>query len=166
MKTLFGEPFHWLDSNVFIQAKNGPYGFEIAPRFWLWLESAIKDQLVRSPIRVYNELAKGKDQLSRWATKMKPRGLFVTADRSVQQRLGEIAAFVQSRYEHPYAAKFLDGADPWVIAHAADDQGTVVTHESLVAANCKDAKIPNVCAQFAVNCIDPYTAFRKLGLKL
>src|SRR5579864_3868468 len=115
---LFGEPYHWLDSNVFIQAKNGPYGFEFAPGFWLWVETATREGLVRSPISVYNELAKGKDQLSRWAAKMKSRELFVRPDRSVQRFFGDIATFVQSAYEHPYSAKFLDGADPWVIAHA------------------------------------------------
>jgi hypothetical protein len=161
---LFAESFHWLDSNVFIQAKNGPYGFEFAQGFWTWLEKVTKDGLVRSPISVYNELAKGKDQLSRWAAKMKSRGLFESPDRSVQRFFGDIASFVQSNYEHPYAAKFLEGADPWVIAHAGDGQGTVVTHEILAAG--KDVKIPNICEHFGVSCIEPYAAFRKLGLKL
>ena len=28
----------WLDSNLFIEAKNGPYAFDINPGFWLALE--------------------------------------------------------------------------------------------------------------------------------
>jgi hypothetical protein len=29
------------DSNVLIEAKNGPYAFDIAPGFWSWLDSLI-----------------------------------------------------------------------------------------------------------------------------
>jgi hypothetical protein len=113
---LFAESFHWLDSNVFIQAKNGPYGFEFAPGFWTWLEKVTKDGLVRSPISVCTELTKGKDQLSRWAARVRSRGLFVNPEHSVQKYFGDVATFVQATYDHPYSAKFL-GADPWVIGH-------------------------------------------------
>jgi hypothetical protein len=163
---LFGESFHWLDSNVFIQAKNGPYGFEVAPSFWTWLESVTKEGLVRSPINVCTELTKGKDQLARWASRMRSRGLFVSPDHDVQKYFGDVATFVQATYGHPYSAKFLDGADPWVIAHAGEGQGVVVTHEVLVSTKCKDVKIPNVCDHFGIKCIEPYAAFRKLGLRL
>jgi hypothetical protein len=30
-----------LDSNVFIQAKNFYYGFDICPGFWKWLDDAV-----------------------------------------------------------------------------------------------------------------------------
>ena len=163
---LFADAFHWLDSNVFIQAKNGPYGFDLAPGFWTWLEKAVKEGIVRSPVRVYAELTQGKDQLARWAAKMRSKGLFVTPDHSVQKYFGDVAVFVQTAYENPYSAKFLGGADPWVIAHAGEGQGTVVTHEILASAGCKDVKIPNVCEQFGIACIQPYAAFKKLGLKL
>ena len=163
---LFDEPFHWLDTNVFIQAKNGPYGFDVAPTFWNWLEKVARDGLVRSPIKVCAELTRGRDQLSRWASRMRSRGLFISPDRSVQLCFGEVAAFVQSAYEAPYAAKFLEDADPWVIAHALEGRGTVVTHEILAAGNCKVVKIPNVCAHFNVRYAAPYPAFRNLGLKL
>lgn len=129
------------------------------------MEQAAKDGLIRSPISVYTELAKCQDQLSRWAARMRSR-LFVRPDRHVQQCFGQIASLVQSAYEPPYSAKFLDGADPWVIAHALDGKGTVVTHEISVASNSKEVKIPNVCDRVGVQCIDPYSAFRKLGLRL
>jgi hypothetical protein len=84
----------------------------------------------------------------------------------VQVSLGEIAAYVQSRYEGPFAKDFLDGADPWVIAHARADNGTVVTHEVRAAENSRKVKIPNVCAHFKVHCLGAYDAFQKLGMKL
>ena len=166
MSQLSFTPFHWLDCNVFVEAKNGPFSFAVAPGFWTWLVRAAKEDRVRSPVAVYNELLEGKDQLANWARSQRSSGLFVTPDREVQKRYGEIAAFVQSRYQPPFSAAFLDGADPWVIAHALDDGGTVVTHETLVSSNSMRVKIPNVCAHFGVGCIRAYEAFEKLGLKL
>jgi hypothetical protein len=164
---LFHDPCYWLDCNVFVQAKNGPYGFDIAPGFWRWLERQAKDGIVRSPINVYTELQVGSDPLSRWMRNVKKSTkLFVSPDRTVQTRFGEVAVFVQRTYNAAHAASFLAGADPWVIAHAMDDSGTVVTHETLGPAGCKQVKIPNVCDSLRVNCLGAYDAFRKLGLRL
>ena len=133
---------HWLDCNIFVEAKNGPYSFEIAPGFWRWLENASKDGLVRSPISVYNELRSWNDPLSRWAKRVKSTGMFVNPDRSVQRAFGDIAVFVQGSYESPQAAQFLACADPWVIAHAHADQSIVVTHETLAPARLEEGEDP------------------------
>jgi len=65
-------PLHWLDSNVFIQAKNGPYSFSLAPTFWSWLIDASANDLIRSPQAVHAELLRHKDALSRWANYIGP----------------------------------------------------------------------------------------------
>ena len=62
---LFYEPSYWLDANVFIQAKNGPYAFDIAPSFWNWLVSMADQGIFKSPTQVYGELANGTDDLAR-----------------------------------------------------------------------------------------------------
>jgi len=157
-------PFHWLDANIFIEAQNGPYASDLVPSFWKWLEGAIKADLVRSSTRVCTELTKGKkDHLSRWANQMKP-SLFMSENSAVQKHFGEIAAFVQSNYAMPYATRFLSGADPWIIAHAMDNKGTVVTHE--VYSEGKEVKIPNMCEQFSVPYLGAYAALRKLGMRI
>lgn len=96
----------------------------------------------------------------------KSSGLFVAPDLEVQKWFGPIAVFVQGQYTAPQAAEFLRGADPWVIAHALENQGTVVTQEVLAPPGSRKVKIPNICAQFGVNCIGVYGALRKLGLRL
>ena len=55
-----------LDANVLIQAKNGPYPFDIFPSFWNWLDEQFANGTVYSSIFVYEELAKYDDQLSEW----------------------------------------------------------------------------------------------------
>jgi hypothetical protein len=168
MRKLFpADPYHWLDANAFIQAKNGPYSFEMAPGFWRWLEKASRDGLIRSPMNVYQEIQTGTDELAQWAKRVKKSsGLFVWADQEVQKCFGPIALFVQQHYSAPQAAEFLRGADPWVIAHALENQGTVVTHEVLAPPESLKVKIPNICAKFGVKCMGVYDAFRHLGLQL
>ena len=62
--------------------------------------------------------------------------------------------------------RFLDRADPWVIAHAGVDGGTVVTSEVRVPENSGKVKIPNVCDQLQVpvRSINVYQMLRELGV--
>ena len=48
-----------LDSNVFIQAKNGPYGMDIVPSFWTLLDSQASSGNICCALMVYDELAAG-----------------------------------------------------------------------------------------------------------
>jgi len=157
---------YWLDCNVYVQAENGPYNCRIAPTFWSWLHGKIRDGQVRSPVSVYRELMQGHDHLSLWIRTMKKDGLFVKPSRSVYTHFTGIADYVSAHYEQHHAAEFLKGADPWVIAHALDNSGTVVTHEALVPSGSHRVKIPNICAQFDVRCLGAYAEFEKLDLRL
>ena len=132
---------HWLDSDVFIQSKNGPYGFDIAPGFWRLIEGAANEGSVRSPMEVYNELAAGSDQLAEWAKDQ--TSLFVDADDDVQLCFQVVADHVEEAYEEAFAAEFLGSADPWLIAHAINNLDVVVTREARLAVNAKRVKIPN-----------------------
>jgi hypothetical protein len=107
-----------LDANVFIQAKNGPYAFDILPRFWSWLDEMIAAQTVCSSFMVLRELTEGEDELARWARDRRDSEFFVSPSREVQSVLAEISAYVVSNFEPQHAQTFLDGADPWVIARA------------------------------------------------
>ena len=110
---------YWLDSNTFIEAKNGPYGFDIAPGFWVLLDQKADEGVILSTTLVYNELvADPEDELADWVKERRASGLFVDPDEAVQDVFREIAEYVNSYYEQNQAAEFLSGADPWVIAHA------------------------------------------------
>lgn len=58
-----------LDSNIFIQAKNEYYGFDLCPGFWEWLEQQNAAGKVFSIDRVQEELVSYADALSQWAKK-------------------------------------------------------------------------------------------------
>lgn len=115
---------------------------------------------------VYRELAAGGGELAMWARDRRSSGLFPEPDLAVQDRLVAIAAYANSRYPANQSNRFLSGADPWIIAHAAAHGGAVTTLETRVPDNSQKAKIPNVGDQFNVRTINTYQMLRELGATL
>jgi hypothetical protein len=130
-----------LDSNIFIQAKNFYYGFDICPGFWDWMDHAALNCDVCSIVTVYDELANGNDDLAEWIKDRREDGRFLdVSDTPTQEAFRELAAAVQNGSYHAAAkANFLAKADPWLIAKARVTGAVVVTHEKASA----DAKKKN-----------------------
>ncbi len=155
---------YWLDSNVFIEGKKGPYSFDIAPRFWALIDELIDDRRISCPIRVYDELLEGQDDLSDWARARRPSGLFLEPTPAVQHAFTIIIAYVMDTYPDNQARRrFLNRADPWVIAQAFVLGGSVVTLESRVSNNSQQVRIPNVSQHFNVAGVNTYQMLRELG---
>ena len=55
-----------LDANVFIEAKNRYYGFDICPGFWSSLVTQHKSRRVFSIDRIQKELAIQDDEIKKW----------------------------------------------------------------------------------------------------
>ena len=158
-------PDYWLDSNVFIEGRKGPYGFDIAPRFWAVIDEMVAVGRVSSSTLVYHELADVQDELAEWAGERRTSGIFVEPDTLVQAGFQQIVEYVNSHYTNVnQVARFLDKADPWVIAQAVADGSAVVTLETEVPANSQKVKIPNVCNQFNARHINTYQMLRELGV--
>lgn len=154
-----------LDTNVFIEAKKGPYGFDIVPAFWDWIDQQVANGTIYCSTMVYDELMEGEDELSDWARLRVNSGLFIEPDEVVQQYLRAIADYVNTNYEAIASSYFLGKADPWVIAHAKTDSSIVVTHEQTVPNNSHKVKIPNICVQFSVQYVNPYMMLRNLSAR-
>lgn len=156
-------PEFWLDSNSFIEPNKGPYGFDIAPGFWTFLEEKANDGTIASSLLVYDELQSGvEDELHDWANQRKANGFFVEPDASVQTAFRQIADYVKNNYPDHQASQWLDGADPWIIAHAKVHGGKVVTFEKRAPHSSKP-KIPDVCDQFDLKTLNIYELLRELG---
>ena len=116
---------------------------------------------------VYDELVDhSDDELAAWAKERKASRLFIEPDEAVQTHASAIIDYVQAEYETSQAVNFLKGADPWIIAHAMDKGGRVVTMEVRVPGNSKKVKIPNICSEFQVESIEIVRMCRELGLQL
>jgi hypothetical protein len=146
-------PF-WLDTNVYVEAKNRYYTFERVPKFWSFLSGKLDDGSICSPKNVYDELVNYHDQLAQWVKARKSKGLCVKTDGPVQKHLAAIAEHVVAQYPRFKSQEFLSGADAWVVACALHFGGTVVTQES--TSRRKKIRIPIVCQHFNVTCIDTF----------
>ena len=155
---------YWLDSNVLIEGRKGPYGFDIAPRFWAILDEMAHGDLLACPMLVYDEMQNVQDDLAVWARDRKGTGMFADPDTTVQREFQNVCAYVMGRYpDNQYRRRFLDRADPWTVAHAIDKGGAVVTLEQRGPDGSK-VKIPNVCGRFGIRCIDTYQMLRDRGV--
>lgn len=159
------DSIYWLDANVFIQAKNGPYGFGLVPQFWTFLSEQLAQGTIRCPKMVYDELIDGKDDLAAWFKPRREKGLCNNANETVQQCFSAVANHVAMKFKPHQVAEFLIGADGWLIAHAMDGDGVVVTQESDRSHKSK-IKIPTMCKVFGVRCMNTYEMLNSLGAKL
>lgn len=150
-----------LDSNIFIEAKNRYYGFDICPGFWDWMDS-VCGNTVGSIINVRDELIAGRDELAAWATDRQDAAWFLRVDdASTQSNFVQVANFIAGQqYTQPAVAHFLSKADPWLIAKAMTLGATLITHELPEPGAKKRVPIPNVCTQFGVRCVNTFDALR------
>ena len=156
---------YWLDSSVFIAGRDGPYGFDLAPYFWTVLEEMSDRDQMACPEMVYDELLDVPDDLADWVKERKEAGMFIDSDTAVQRELQRVSTYVVGRYpDNQPRRRFLDRADPWIIAHAIAEGGSVVTHEQNDPEGSSKVKIPNVCEYFEVRCIDVYQMLREQGV--
>jgi len=133
-----------LDANVFIEAKNRYYDFDVCPAFWDWLVRENAAGKVFSIEAVGDELAAGNDALSAWA-KARGSSFFLPLDAAVLSVLPRVAAWPQGRSYHPSAiTTFLQSADYFLISHALAHNHVVVTHEA-GSSGPKRVKIPEPC---------------------
>jgi hypothetical protein len=154
---------YWLDADVYIQASNGPY--KRVPQFWAFLAVQLELGNIRSPKIVYDEVSAGNDEVAKWFAHRKGKGLCVTASPEVQTKCyGMIADYVFEKFKSYQAEEFLRGGDGWVIAHAMDSNGKVVTQESLRKVEAK-IKVPTICKALSVPCINTYDLLDELKFK-
>ncbi|MBF8271314.1 MAG: hypothetical protein HW380_419 [Magnetococcales bacterium] len=152
-----------LDSNVFIEAKNRYYAFDICPGFWDWMDHIVQQRKATSIVMVYNELVKLDDELAKWVKDRQHNGLFLdVSDTATQQAFSEVIASIQQHpYSDPAKATFAGNADSWLIAKAISLQATIVTHEMPSAQSKKRVLIPNVCQEFNLAYMNTFDLLRE-----
>jgi hypothetical protein len=162
-------PDYWFDTDTFVNPSRGAYQFNILPQYWEFIEQKAKEKVILSSTMVLNELIgnRNPDALELWAKSQNSNGnLFVTPDEEVQGRYRRIIALVNNHppYKIQYITKFLDGADPWIIAHCATYGGRIVTFETS-CPNSTKPKIPDVADMIDVKCINLWQMLAELKVK-
>lgn len=155
-----------LDANVFMEAKNRYYAFDLVPRFWVELIDKASEGQVRTIDRVRTEIVRGKDQLADWCTAHFDHGCDTTDDNKIRGHFGEMMAWVmQGHFLDAAKAEFAEVADGWLIAYAKANGYTVVTHEQFNREVKRKVPIPNVCEAFGVEYINTFDMLRRLGVR-
>lgn len=147
-----------LDANVFITAKNTYYPIDRVPEFWEWLIYQGGQGNVKIVREVYDEIHGGKDDLSLWAKEDEVlNALLLDEDADVNQ--------LRNVIEQGYANDLTDdeveklGRDPFLIAYAMsdiDNRIVVTTEVSKARKQRANRRVPDVCDDFNVKCIDTF----------
>lgn len=162
------KPKYLLDANVFIEAKNRYYGFDICPGFWSSILSQHGASRVFSIDRIASELQVQDDVVKHWVASTVPNAFFKkTEDQAVIDAFQKIVNWVYSQSQYGDAAKadFASVADGWVVAYAAANGLVVVTHEQYDPGVKRRVPLPNVCVEFDVKFVNTFDMLRELGEK-
>ncbi|WP_276360207.1 DUF4411 family protein [Daejeonella sp. H1SJ63] len=132
--------------------------------YWDMLNELGNQNRIFLPQAVADEITKTDDELSQWLS---------TSKIPIQTINESIALALRSIYAaNPDHKLLVDNtrqrslADPWLIAHAINDNACVVTKENLeTAANSKRIKIPNVCNNMGVRWINDFQFVEELNLR-
>lgn len=152
-----------LDSNIFISSYRTFYAPSFCNGFWQVLDILYKNNRWCSLDMVYRELTRDSnsekaDYVCKWAENR--QSCFLTFDAN--EELGKINDYldnqaVKKKFNPLQVEKFLNGADPFIIAYAMKHKLTLVTQETPVPdskyedpQNKTKIKIPNVCNHFNV----------------
>ena len=109
---------------------------------------------------VVRELERKVDDIHKWVKQR--RAMIVPIDVEVQKHLAEIMTKYGRLVD---TKKNRSGCDPWVIA-LARARGLIVVTGEKATGNLKKPKIPDVCNDLGVPCLEVVDFFRKQGWHL
>ena len=160
---------YWLDSDVLIFAKDtiAPIGYAEFAGFWEMIERNMEAGIIKITKRNFREITENRDReddLAKWLKVRKGKGIGVPPTKEVQAFAAKIGDYVYSnpRFYQRHRDRFSQGADPWLIAQAAIEGGTVVTRE-IPHPDGHAPKIPDLCIQFRVKFISLIDMMKTLG---
>lgn len=156
-----------LDASVLIDASNTYYEMQRVPQYWDWLLKCAQDDLVKIPYEIFLEVKAGpkEDDLLTWVTQNKST-LILNEEVHVPT--------LQKIQEEGYADDLTEsevkkiGNDPFLIAYAFmfRSRRAVVTAEvSKPSKKRANRRIPDVCNEFKVHCINPFQLNDKLDFR-
>ncbi len=153
-----------LDTNILIQAWQKYYSPKFCTEYWQVLNQLGESGKIFIPEEVRDEILKTDDDLSKWL-----KGCVIPISKTNQSVTENLSKIYANNPLHKYLVdntKARSLADPWVIAHAITANATVVTQEAKVTTvSSKRIKIPNVCENMNVRCINDFRMIEELNIQ-
>lgn len=154
-----------LDSNVFIVAWNNYYSPDFCEGYFTSIERLGEEGRLAIPQKVYEEIKRQSDALYEWIHKSQIPVCPIT--EGVQKSLRKLYQKDPKHRRLADTSKNRSMADPWVIAHAMEEDAVVVTkEEEIVTPGSTKVKIPNVCRAMGVRCIHDFEFIREVNIKM
>ncbi len=153
-----------VDANMLIQAWQKYYSPTICPSYWDVLNELGKKGIIFVPELVYEEIEKGEDDLYKW---LKNSDIPIKKiDMAVTNCLKKIYAANPNHQYLVSSNQIHSKADPWVIAHAMNENAVVVTKEKkdFIKRQTK-IKIPHICDNMGVRWMDDFEFVKELDIK-
>lgn len=149
-----------LDANVLIQAWQKYYSMDLCPSYWDFLNDLGEAKRIFVPQHVRDEITQTEDDLAKWLKASKIP--VYNVDGPVTMALRKM--YAANPAHQTLVARGRSLADPWVIATAMSSGACVVTKEEMITAqNSTKVKIPNVCKNMNVKCIDDFQFLREVS---
>jgi len=160
-----------LDANTLIDAKRDYYPISGVPEFWEWLVFHGEKGNIKVPIEVYEEFSDTKDkngkkdELAVWSEQSEVREALLLNEEAEQDLVARIT------YDG-YVANPTDddlvkiGRDPFLLSYALKDlknRCIVSTEVSKPSKKGANRKVPDVCSDFKIRCINNFQMFRELN---
>lgn len=157
-----------IDTNIFIESAYRFYAFDICPGFWDFLEQCSQTDSVKSISKVYDEITSNGPNLQDFKEKLQKAGFFLSLDGINLESYATISQTLQTmQYTQKAIQDFSSGADFFLVALAYQESYTIVTHEAKSGNNARNTiKIPNVCKDLNINCIDVAEFLRREQARL
>ena len=153
-----------IDANVLIQAWQKYYSPKFCPDYWHLLNDLGAAGRIFVPQLVYDEIVRTEDELSVWLK---------ASNIPIRKISEQVALCLKRIYAKDPKHQFLVDntkqrslADPWIIAHAINENACVVTKEEKVTAlNSTKIKIPNVCDNMKVRWINDFQFIEEVNIR-
>ena len=148
-----------IDTSGILDAWVRHYPPDVFPAIWSHMDIAAKNGEIFLIDEVVLELGRKADDVYDWVIQRET--MIVSISKEIQIHLAEI----MSKYGRLVDTKRnRSGCDPWVIALAKSRGLTVVTAEK-ASGNLTKPKIPDVCKDLGISCIEIIDFFRTQGWK-
>jgi len=153
-----------LDANVLIQAWQKYYSPKLCPAYWDVLNQLGAKGKIFIPEMVSEEITRTEDNLAQWLNDCKIPIMPIT---------GPVSECLKKIYDSNPLHQYLVAnssqhslADPWIIAHAMNQNAVVVTKEIKDTFNNPTRiKIPHVCDNMNVRWINDFEFVEEIGIQ-
>lgn len=160
-----------LDANTLIDAKRDYYPISRVPEFWEWLVFYGEKGNIKVPIEVYEEFSDTKDkngkkdELAVWSEQSEVREALLLNEGAEQDLVARITygGYVANPTDDDLVKI---GRDPFLLSYALKDlenRCIVSTEVSKPSKKGANRKVPDVCGDFKIRCINNFQMFRELN---